>query len=104
MVFAAIVFIICVFYILNMVVGLIVGNASCSSFECGILNQELSRNLFSFYFFYLTILFLLFDIELCCLVPIVRVKIMGASLLLLLILLSTYVELKDGVLGWVLKE
>ena len=81
-----------------LLLNIVSGELSTGAFECGILNQEVSRNPFSFYFFYFTVLFLLFDVELCCLVPLLRIKILMASLLLIVVLYSTLVELKDGVL------
>jgi len=98
MVFLVVLFLIILFYLLNFIAGKIIGRNNNSAFECGILGQEISRNSFSFYFFYLTILFLLFDIELCCLVPLTSLGRSQAPFLLLLIGLRTFVELKDGVL------
>ena len=75
-----------------------------SPFECGILLQEVSRRCFSFYFFYFIILFLLFDVELCCLLPLVGTNINEGIIVISFILFSTLVEINDGALRWVLGE
>ena len=75
-----------------------------SPFECGILLLEVSRRSFSFYFFYFIILFLLFDVELCCLLPLVGININEGIIVISFILFSTLIEINDGALSWVLGE
>jgi len=87
-------------YILNTLFGPSEGTASNRPFECGIGAIESGRSTFSVYFFYFTVLFILFDVELCCLIPILRARDgrVFAFFLILLILGSTIVEIQDGVL------
>ena len=69
-------------------------------FECGIEYQEGTRIRFSFFYFYYTILFVLFDVELCCILPFISASLVIQSILIFLFLLtSTLVELYDGVLS-----
>ena len=87
-------------YVLNILFGPIENTSSNSPFECGIGCIESGRSTFSVYFFYFTVLFILFDVELCCLIPLLRARrrLLFAFFLILLILGSTVVEIQDGVL------
>lgn len=91
------------FYLANAAVNSRVNNRATSAFECGIERRETIYSSYSFYCYYYLILFVLFDVELCCLLPIIERNINFWFILILTIFLaSTLVELYDGVLNWVL--
>jgi NADH-ubiquinone oxidoreductase chain 3 len=80
-----------------------------SSYECGFEHHNLSRVPFSLRYFFLTLIFLLFDLEIILIVFIpsslysVRVvySVSILSLFLVLLLLGLFYEWKDGRLEWV---
>jgi len=82
-----------------------------SSFECGFDPLRENRSPFSVRFFLLVVLFLIFDVEVALLFPLLSVTcqhgafvIMSVAMLffLLILTLGTFHEWKEGALDWVI--
>ena len=78
------------------------------SFECGLDSLRTSHNSFSTRFFLICILFLIFDIELCLLIPLIKYFIINKLLwfflifrFLLVLLLGSLYELNFGSIIWI---
>lgn len=84
-------------------------NEEISVFECGYDRRTNSRNHFSLRFFFVIILFLVFDIEILLLTPILIINlwyrfnrsVFLSSLLILIIFAGLLHEWKEGCLDWV---
>lgn len=61
--------------------------SATSPFECGFINKENSRSIFSMHFFLVALLFLIFDVELVLIFPFFHNSAMGATAIELLSLL-----------------
>ena len=80
-----------------------------SAFECGFETHSLSRVPFSLRYFFLTLVFLLFDLEVVLLVfspslvfsPFFRFRIFLVALFVFILIASLFYELFDGTLDWV---
>jgi NADH:ubiquinone oxidoreductase subunit 3 (subunit A) len=80
-----------------------------SAFECGFDSHRLSRVPFSLRYFFLTLIFLLFDLEIVLLIfspsIVFYSSILFSSFLIFVfvfvLLLSLFYELSDGTLEWV---
>nr|YP_011031338.1 NADH dehydrogenase subunit 3 [Epidaus famulus]WQT73255.1 NADH dehydrogenase subunit 3 [Epidaus famulus] len=79
-----------------------------SPFECGFDPKSSSRMPFSIQFFLLAVLFLIFDIEIVIILPmiitmkssIIMIWSITVSIFILILLLGLYHEWKNGVLEW----
>nr|YP_009128469.1 NADH dehydrogenase subunit 3 [Streptocephalus sirindhornae]AJP09640.1 NADH dehydrogenase subunit 3 [Streptocephalus sirindhornae] len=77
-----------------------------SPFECGFDPQNSSRMPFSMRFFIITLIFLIFDVEIALLLPMNILSInftVGVSIILFVIILLVGVlyEWKEGALSWI---
>ena len=71
------------------------------SFECGIDSWGINENLFSIRFFFVGIIFLIFDIEIIILYPIfLKIKIYFLLIMIFLILYSLVYEWINNSLVW----
>nr|QVV96015.1 NADH dehydrogenase subunit 3 [Coridius brunneus] len=81
---------------------------SMSPFECGFDPMSSARTPFSIQFFLIAILFLIFDIEIAILLPIMltmklsvtKTWIMTMMMFMSILILGLYYEWKNGVLEW----
>nr|ALO77169.1 NADH deshydrogenase subunit 3 [Phloiophilus edwardsi] len=79
-----------------------------SPFECGFDPNSSPRMPFSLHFFLIAIIFLIFDVEITLLLPLISVLkttklidlITMMTIFLLILLLGTYYEWKTGALNW----
>nr|YP_011021625.1 NADH dehydrogenase subunit 3 [Paraschizogynium plumachela]WQM21756.1 NADH dehydrogenase subunit 3 [Paraschizogynium plumachela] len=77
-----------------------------SPFECGFDPTHLSRTPFSLRFFKITMIFLIFDVEIALILPIIMPPIffmnflLTTSLLMLIIITSLFYEWYLGALNW----
>nr|AYM85189.1 NADH dehydrogenase subunit 3 [Pseudocolaspis sp. EMHAU_15070625] len=86
----------------------IIDREKSSPFECGFDPKNCSRLPFSLQFFLIAIIFLIFDIEIALLLPLITIMkisnpmmMMTTSLIFILILLlGLYHEWKQGALNW----
>ena len=91
-----------IFYIISYSNRLRENKRTATAFECG-LDERAPINNFSFYCYYYIILFVLFDVELCCLLPTIEKGLRGYFFFILIVFLSsTLIELYDGSLNWIL--
>nr|QTA50549.1 NADH dehydrogenase subunit 3 [Wiebesia pumilae] len=79
----------------------------CSPFECGMDAMSLSRQPFSMQFFMVTIVFLVFDVEISLMLPLISnenyyyyMELWFGVLILIILLLGLFIEWKDGALDW----
>nr|YP_008757787.1 NADH dehydrogenase subunit 3 [Catopsilia pomona]AFP58839.1 NADH dehydrogenase subunit 3 [Catopsilia pomona] len=80
----------------------------CSPFECGFDPKSLPRIPFSLHFFLITIIFLIFDVEIALIFPIIPtfsmtnifVWFMSASFFILMLLIGLYHEWNQKMLNW----
>nr|QZI85957.1 NADH dehydrogenase subunit 3 [Sycanus falleni] len=79
-----------------------------SPFECGFDPKSSSRMPFSIQFFLLAVLFLIFDIEIVIILPMIivmkssvmKIWFMTVSLFIMILLFGLYHEWNNGVLEW----
>nr|YP_010535239.1 NADH dehydrogenase subunit 3 [Megacopta caliginosa]UYA97674.1 NADH dehydrogenase subunit 3 [Megacopta caliginosa]UYA97687.1 NADH dehydrogenase subunit 3 [Megacopta caliginosa] len=79
-----------------------------SPFECGFNPKKSARTPFSIQFFLLAVLFLIFDIEIAIILPIIITMkmamtskwILTVTLFITLLILGLYHEWKNGMLEW----
>ncbi|YP_003208160.1 NADH dehydrogenase subunit 3 (mitochondrion) [Halyomorpha halys] len=79
-----------------------------SPFECGFDPKSSARSPFSIQFFLIAVLFLIFDIEIAIMLPIIltlklsmtKMWIMTISLFVFILVMGLYHEWKNGVLEW----
>nr|YP_009629404.1 NADH dehydrogenase subunit 3 [Saccharosydne procerus]AVV32040.1 NADH dehydrogenase subunit 3 [Saccharosydne procerus] len=79
-----------------------------SSFECGFMKMNSSRKSFSIHFFMIAIIFLMFDVELTLILPMISsMKMMkikqwlkSSMIILMLISYGLYHEWYNGVIEW----
>lgn len=80
-----------------------------SPFECGFDPVSFSRIPLSINFFFITIIFLIFDVELALLLPIVKIFLFSIKInwlitsfiIILILLIGIYYEWHIGALNWV---
>nr|ANH79467.1 NADH dehydrogenase subunit 3 [Eurytoma sp. TJS-2016] len=79
-----------------------------SPFECGFDSMVMNRLPFSLQFYLISMIFLIFDVEIALILPMVLIKsylkyyIFFTSMFILLILLvGLYLEWKEGALKWI---
>nr|YP_010265218.1 NADH dehydrogenase subunit 3 [Allodia pyxidiiformis]UIP57089.1 NADH dehydrogenase subunit 3 [Allodia pyxidiiformis] len=80
----------------------------CSPFECGFDPKSSSRIPFSLRFFLITIIFLIFDVEIVLLMPVIIVMKMSNLMIwtyssiffLIILLIGLYHEWSQGALEW----
>nr|AKP94526.1 NADH dehydrogenase subunit 3 [Macracanthopsis nodipes] len=80
-----------------------------SPFECGFDPKSSSRMPFSIQFFLLAVLFLIFDIEIVIILPMITVMkssemkiwFITVSMFIIILLMGLYHEWKNGVLEWI---
>nr|UAM92234.1 NADH dehydrogenase subunit 3 [Allodia anglofennica]UAM92247.1 NADH dehydrogenase subunit 3 [Allodia sp. NHMO 442463] len=80
----------------------------CSPFECGFDPKSSSRIPFSLRFFLITIIFLIFDVEIVLLMPVIVVMKMSNLMIwtystiffLIILLIGLYHEWSQGALEW----
>nr|YP_010265231.1 NADH dehydrogenase subunit 3 [Allodia protenta]UIP57102.1 NADH dehydrogenase subunit 3 [Allodia protenta] len=80
----------------------------CSPFECGFDPKSSSRIPFSLRFFLITIIFLIFDVEIVLLMPIIVIMKMSNLMLwsyssiffIIILLIGLYHEWSQGALEW----
>nr|YP_009128547.1 NADH dehydrogenase subunit 3 [Phallocryptus tserensodnomi]AJP76845.1 NADH dehydrogenase subunit 3 [Phallocryptus tserensodnomi] len=77
-----------------------------SPFECGFDPQNSSRMPLSMRFFIITLIFLIFDVEITLLLPLVYMPIsftsgVSISLFIVILLVGVFYEWKEGALSWV---
>nr|WIL10135.1 NADH dehydrogenase subunit 3 [Actornithophilus hoplopteri] len=80
------------------------GEVSDSPFECGFESSFISRIPFSLHFFTITIVFLIFDLEIVVLLPLVSLSIDFSliSIIIFILLLGLLLEWFDGSLDWLI--
>ena len=91
-------------------IGIISSFEKKSPFECGFDSRGSGRLPFSLRFFMLAILFLVFDVEVALLIPLVLglcynqlfFSVLGAIIFLIILLIGTLHEWRLGSLSWVL--
>nr|YP_010192462.1 NADH dehydrogenase subunit 3 [Dipterophagus daci]QZO77418.1 NADH dehydrogenase subunit 3 [Dipterophagus daci] len=79
-----------------------------TSYECGFNPNSKFRMPFSIHFFFISCIFLIFDMEICLLLPMIYCKTMNfynlwtitINLLILILLISTMYELKINMFSW----
>nr|YP_010426679.1 NADH dehydrogenase subunit 3 [Mycalesis francisca]USN89441.1 NADH dehydrogenase subunit 3 [Mycalesis francisca] len=80
----------------------------CSPFECGFNPMKLSRIPFSLHFFLITVIFLIFDIEIALILPmIITFKKVNffiwwkvSSIFIIMLLIGLYHEWNQNMLNW----
>nr|YP_009171532.1 NADH dehydrogenase subunit 3 [Comicus campestris]AJW76387.1 NADH dehydrogenase subunit 3 [Comicus campestris] len=80
----------------------------CSPFECGFDPKNSARLPFSLRFFLIAVIFLIFDVEITLLLPIIPIFywstmsswLMVTTLFLLILLMGLYYEWYQGMLEW----
>nr|UOU84934.1 NADH dehydrogenase subunit 3 [Nigrotipula nigra] len=80
----------------------------CSPFECGFDPKSTSRLPFSLRFFLITIIFLIFDVEIALILPMILVInysnmimwSMTSTIFILILLIGLYHEWNQGALNW----
>nr|YP_009946900.1 NADH dehydrogenase subunit 3 [Petalocephala chlorophana]QOH91205.1 NADH dehydrogenase subunit 3 [Petalocephala chlorophana] len=99
-----IIFMICVFFSKKMVFDF----QSSSPFECGFNSMSVKRLPFSIHFFLVAVIFLIFDIEVVIIFPVVIVLKYSSiyvwffvlSFFILVLILGLYHEWYNGILNW----
>nr|YP_010990597.1 NADH dehydrogenase subunit 3 [Nisia atrovenosa]WOW98924.1 NADH dehydrogenase subunit 3 [Nisia atrovenosa] len=78
-----------------------------SPFECGFMNMSSPRKSFSINFFFIAIMFLIFDTEISIILPFMYMKmlkmnecILSFILIMLTISLGLYMEWNQGLIEW----
>nr|YP_010222569.1 NADH dehydrogenase subunit 3 [Hippotiscus dorsalis]UCC46019.1 NADH dehydrogenase subunit 3 [Hippotiscus dorsalis] len=79
-----------------------------SPFECGFDPKSSARSPFSIQFFLIAVLFLIFDIEIAIMLPIIltmkfsmtKTWIMTVTVFIMILIIGLYHEWKNGVLEW----
>nr|YP_010987383.1 NADH dehydrogenase subunit 3 [Anagyrus galinae]WON65597.1 NADH dehydrogenase subunit 3 [Anagyrus galinae] len=78
-----------------------------SSFECGFDSFSVNRLPFSLQFFLVSVIFLIFDIEIVLILPMIfmnefmyMLMLFNFLFILLILLLGLYLEWKEGALKW----
>nr|YP_010570563.1 NADH dehydrogenase subunit 3 [Palomena angulosa]UZG89987.1 NADH dehydrogenase subunit 3 [Palomena angulosa] len=79
-----------------------------SPFECGFDPKSSARSPFSIQFFLIAVLFLIFDIEIAIMLPIIltlklsmtKMWIMTISMFIIILIMGLYHEWNNGVLEW----
>nr|YP_010478209.1 NADH dehydrogenase subunit 3 [Nesophrosyne ogradyi]UVI59653.1 NADH dehydrogenase subunit 3 [Nesophrosyne ogradyi] len=85
-----------------------IDNQSASPFECGFNPVSYTRLPFSIHFFLIAVLFLVFDIEIIMVLPMIltiktammKTWIITTSLFILILLLGLFHEWKNGMIKW----
>nr|YP_009045448.1 NADH dehydrogenase subunit 3 [Bhagadatta austenia]AHA03799.1 NADH dehydrogenase subunit 3 [Bhagadatta austenia] len=80
----------------------------CSPFECGFDPQSLARIPFSLHFFLITVIFLIFDVEIALIFPMITTFLMINFLtwfkisffFIIMLLVGTYHEWNQNMLNW----
>nr|UOU85324.1 NADH dehydrogenase subunit 3 [Mycomya fimbriata] len=80
----------------------------CSPFECGFDPKSSSRLPFSLRFFLITIIFLIFDVEIVLIMPLIVILnfsnlttwIITSTFFIIILLLGLYHEWNQGALNW----
>nr|UZC53607.1 NADH dehydrogenase subunit 3 [Artemia sinica] len=77
-----------------------------SPFECGFDPLNSSRTPFSIRFFVITLIFLIFDVEITLLLPVVFLNISSMSTYLVIffsfiLIIGVFYEWKEGALSWI---
>nr|ACB47267.1 NADH dehydrogenase subunit 3 [Drosophila hydei]QXG19275.1 NADH dehydrogenase subunit 3 [Drosophila hydei] len=86
----------------------LVDREKCSPFECGFDPKSSSRLPFSLRFFLITIIFLIFDVEIALILPMIiifkfsnlLVWTMTSIIFILILLIGLYHEWNQGMLNW----
>nr|YP_009110191.1 NADH dehydrogenase subunit 3 [Mycalesis mineus]AIW64911.1 NADH dehydrogenase subunit 3 [Mycalesis mineus]QGW14865.1 NADH dehydrogenase subunit 3 [Mycalesis intermedia] len=86
----------------------IMDREKCSPFECGFNPMNLSRIPFSLHFFLITMIFLIFDIEIALILPMIitfkKVNFMiwwkVSSIFIFMLLIGLYHEWNQNMLNW----
>nr|WNH42342.1 NADH dehydrogenase subunit 3 [Neoperla gordius] len=86
----------------------IIDREKSSPFECGFDPKSSSRLPFSLRFFLIAVIFLIFDVEIALLLPLILILPMSnlsiwfliSSLFLVILLVGLYYEWKQGALQW----
>ena len=100
-------YIIISFFLINLIylIGIILRmknvNKGIDSYECGFLPIKTAHNPFSLHFFLLGILFIIFDLEIILLFPLISKFTFFGWLITLILLLSLFYEWNLGTLNWV---
>nr|QQV73467.1 NADH dehydrogenase subunit 3 [Anthomyza sp. DY-2021] len=80
----------------------------CSPFECGFDPKSSSRLPFSLHFFLITIIFLIFDVEIALILPMILIInfsniliwMLTSAVFILILLFGLYHEWNQGMLNW----
>nr|UAM92221.1 NADH dehydrogenase subunit 3 [Branchinecta gaini] len=98
---------------LMLVLGMVINKKSSadreknSPFECGFDPQNSSRMPFSMRFFVITLIFLIFDVEITLLLPMNMMKAISSANLIcictfvMILVLGVFYEWKEGALSWI---
>nr|WNE90732.1 NADH dehydrogenase subunit 3 [Actornithophilus gracilis] len=80
------------------------GEVSDSPFECGFESSFVSRIPFSIHFFTITVVFLIFDLEIVVILPLISMAVdfLLASLIIFILMLGLFIEWFDGSLDWLI--
>nr|WNS59325.1 NADH dehydrogenase subunit 3 [Cetema sp.] len=86
----------------------IIDREKSSPFECGFDPKSSSRIPFSLHFFLITIIFLIFDVEITMILPMILIInhsnlmmwMMTSTIFILILLMGLYHEWNQGMLNW----
>nr|YP_010934882.1 NADH dehydrogenase subunit 3 [Blastothrix speciosa]WKV28873.1 NADH dehydrogenase subunit 3 [Blastothrix speciosa] len=78
-----------------------------SSFECGFDSMSFNRMPFSLQFYLVTVIFLIFDVEIAMILPFVYLNnlnylfmILNISIIIIILILGLFMEWLEGALNW----
>nr|WGM81071.1 NADH dehydrogenase subunit 3 [Acerbas sarala chinensis] len=80
----------------------------CSPFECGFDPKSSARNPFSLHFFLITVIFLIFDVEIALILPLINIFKMTNLIIwsktslffIIMLLIGLYYEWSQNMLNW----
>nr|AVT44057.1 NADH dehydrogenase subunit 3 [Podagrion sp. JY-2018] len=108
-VFILIMFILMIMLLVNFMISkkMFKNREKCSPFECGFDPVSSSRKPFSLQFYLISIIFLIFDVEIALILPSIEIQqyfmyFLNETIIIILMILlfGLYVEWKEGALKW----